>query len=457
MLKFSILDYGAAANAQLQTEKIQAAIDACFLVGGGEVIVPAGRYRTGGLRLRSNVTLHLMKNAVLEGSRDPKDYFGYRNDAIEPMPAEVITDNIWSPASASDDMTSRDYRFLRLAGSSWQNGLIRAFAAKNISIIGEEGSEINGMDCYDPRGEEQYRGPHAISMYDCKNVYLSGYTVRDSANWAHAVTFCTNVEIENVTAIAGHDGVHFTRCENVSVSNCTFKTGDDCIAGFANVNVRVRDCLLNTACSAFRFGGTNAMITGCKVYGPAEYVFRGSLTKEEKAACAQPQRKEGHRYNMLSLFTYYADYSYEIPDQPGNIVIRDCTVENADRFLHYNFSGNESWQRGRPLSSLRLENIRATGVRLPLTAYGDAEEKFDLVLKNASVAFEPGAEKTTFMHASNFDRIVLDNVTLENSAAEPLIKIWGEGGILDADGLKCAVAKENWIKHTDEPFVCQAI
>ena len=96
-------------------------------------------------------------------------------------------------------------------------------------------------------------------------------------------------------------------------------------------------------------------------------------------------------------------------------------------------------------------------MRLPLTAYGDAEEKFDLVRKNASLAFEPGAEKTTFMHASNFDRIVLDNVTLENSVAEPLIKIWGEGGILDADGLKCAVAKENWIKHTDEPFVCQAI
>ena len=42
MVAYNIKDYGAVPSDQLQTEKIQAAIDACFLAGGGEVVIPAG-------------------------------------------------------------------------------------------------------------------------------------------------------------------------------------------------------------------------------------------------------------------------------------------------------------------------------------------------------------------------------------------------------------------------------
>ena len=78
MNTFSMLDYGAIPGAQgLQTEAIQKAIDARFLAGGGEVTIPAGDYRTGGLRLRSNMTLHLLADAHLFGSRDPEDYMAF--------------------------------------------------------------------------------------------------------------------------------------------------------------------------------------------------------------------------------------------------------------------------------------------------------------------------------------------------------------------------------------------
>lgn len=55
---YTITDFGARISDLLQTEAIQRAIDECFSNGGGEVIIPAGIYRTGGLRLRSHVTLH---------------------------------------------------------------------------------------------------------------------------------------------------------------------------------------------------------------------------------------------------------------------------------------------------------------------------------------------------------------------------------------------------------------
>ena len=66
-MEYNIQAYGAVSGGGLCTAQIQKAIDDCFLQGGGEVIIPEGRFLTGGIRLRSNVTLHLQKNAVLLG------------------------------------------------------------------------------------------------------------------------------------------------------------------------------------------------------------------------------------------------------------------------------------------------------------------------------------------------------------------------------------------------------
>ena len=81
---FLITDYGAVPGINsLQTEKIQSAIDKCFSEGGGEVIIPEGTFMTGAIRLRSNVTLHLLKNACLKGSKNPEDYYSsYINDKL---------------------------------------------------------------------------------------------------------------------------------------------------------------------------------------------------------------------------------------------------------------------------------------------------------------------------------------------------------------------------------------
>ena len=59
----SILDYGARPDGTLSTGTIQLAVDACFRAGGGTVEVPEGTFLTGGIRLRSNITLLLRKGA----------------------------------------------------------------------------------------------------------------------------------------------------------------------------------------------------------------------------------------------------------------------------------------------------------------------------------------------------------------------------------------------------------
>lgn len=131
-MQFNVLDYGAQSNGELCTKNIQAAIDDCFLKGGGEVIVPSGTYLTGGLRLRSNVSLHLLENAKLFGSINPEDYCTYLQDEIEPISKEEresFVSTIRFVENMQISVSSYPY-------SRWNNAIIRAIHAKNISIIG---------------------------------------------------------------------------------------------------------------------------------------------------------------------------------------------------------------------------------------------------------------------------------------------------------------------------------
>ena len=117
MSNYNITDFGARVCDQLQTDAIQQAIDVCFLNGGGRVIIPTGIFRTGGLRLRSNVELYLQTGAILEGSRNPDDYYGYLQDTLEPI-TDLDEPNIQRKRSV--------YPYSR-----WNNAVIRAFHAKN--------------------------------------------------------------------------------------------------------------------------------------------------------------------------------------------------------------------------------------------------------------------------------------------------------------------------------------
>ena len=455
---YLITDYGAFPDTDtLQTDFIQSAIDECFRNGGGEVVVPRGSFRIGDIRLRSHVTLKLMSGACLIGSRNPEEYFHYLNDALEPLPESYVTEQLWSRFRSTAltgryDPEDESYDFVRKTGSRWNNALIRAIDACDIAIVGEEDSVIDGDNPFDEIGEENYRGPHGMTFYNCRNIDLSGYTIKNTGNWAHNTHRCENIELQGVTVLAGHDGIHMSACTNLKIEDSVFKTGDDCIAGFANVNILVRNCYINSSCSAFRFGGTNLIVRDCELAGPGEYAFRGSFSIEDKRA-GVPSPTEGGRRNMLSAFTYYADYSLPIAEKPGNILIEHCRFKNVDRFLHYNFSGNETWQRQRPLSDIRFENIEADGVRMPLSAYGGADEPLDLTLRDVDVRFTGNA--AAFLWVCNYDRVLLERVSIVGLGVDSkLIESWSDGEVILRNVKHDAGAE---IVRAEREFSCQAI
>ena len=404
------------------TSTLQKAFDDCFRAGGGTVTVEKGEYAVKGLRLRSNTTLHLKSGAILKASRNCDDYDILAGDKVEPVPeGDFAPGVVW----VTPKKRKTNDHILKCA-SRWNNAIIRILRAKNVRIVGEPGSVIDGRDSYDPTGEEHFRGVHGISVHESTNLVFRGYTIRNTGNWAHSVWRCADMTFDGLTILGGHDGIHFSVCDRVKIENCTMKTGDDCVAGFDNEDVTVRGCRLNTACSAFRFGGRRVLIEGCRCWGPGEYPIRNSLPKADQIAGTSG--KGTGRNNMLSLFTYYSDFTLKVRHTPGDITIRNCTLDRAGRFLHYNFSGNETWQKNRPLSSICFENVAARGVGLSLCAYGDADTRLSLALKDCHISFAAADGKASpkeFIRAAHVSELLLDRVTVEGVDG-PCVRSWGD-------------------------------
>ncbi len=409
---YNIIDFGAVANSEeTQTSKIQAAIDAAFEDGGGEVVIPKGVFKTGTIRLRSNITFHMLSGAVLDGSTNLGDYTHFLDDKIEPI----------NP----DEEFDEDYATGNFVRNRWFDAIIKVYRAENVKIIGEKDSIICGNDLYNPNGEEGYRGPHAIQMTYCKNLEFCGYTVKDSANWAHTIFKCENIFAHDITVLGGHDGFHTRVCRNVLIEDCEFRTGDDCIAGIANENVVVRNCYLDCACSAFRFGGTDILIDNCRTHAPSTYGFRGSLSKEEKAQSAPTN--ETHRHTQHTPFLYFCDDPVNIKKPQGNIVIQNCVFEQPNSFFRLRFG--QMWCVNRSLVDITFRNCKCIGVSLPIDLYCDENEPCTLRLENVEISAREGFEDKPFMHADNFKQIYFDNVTV-TGFTDPTILSKTEGEVI---------------------------
>ena len=386
---FNVVDFGARVTDCLVTTNIQAAIDACHRAGGGEVVVPEGIYRTGGLELKSGVTLRLLDGATLEGSADCADY-AY---AGETRP--------------------------------WYRGLLRADGAHDIAVVGGRYSMIDGRNCFDPNGEESYRGPHAIRFTGCTNVTLKGYSVRDSANWAHALFRCVNVKVDHVRVYGGHDGFDAHASSNVVVSACEFHVGDDAIAGFGNECMTVRDTILDSACSAARFGGRNCLFERCRMVSPGSFGHRWKLSAEDKRRAVN--HGETLRHSGFG-FTYYCDFRWGDVPRPENIVFRDCTFDHPSRFFSFNFDGRSQWCCNRPLASIAFENCEILGVQTLGRFYGGEEDPLSFTLKNCRVTAAPGKQAQPVLSGYNFRKIRFENVSLEGFA-DPCVEKRSEGEV----------------------------
>ena len=285
---YSILDFGAKVGAQVDCrEAINKAIDACSKAGGGRVVVPAGEYLTGAIRLRSNVNLHVSKGATLKFATNAQAYMPIVHTRWEGMELMHLSPLIYAYEETN----------IAITGEGTLDGQGKAFFWKwhgnpryggNPDVMSQRAARARLYEFMDRNaplservfGDGHWLRPQFIQPYKCKNVLIEGVKIIDSPMWEVHPVLCENVTVRNLH-IATHgpnnDGCDPESCKDVLIDNCHFDTGDDCIAiksgrnndgrrlNTPTENVIIRNCMFKD--------GHGGITVGSEISGGVRNVF----------------------------------------------------------------------------------------------------------------------------------------------------------------------------------------
>jgi len=220
---FNIIGYGAVRD-QKSTDAIQKAIDACFNAGGGNVVVPAGRFITGTVELKSNVFLHLEPGSVLEASLDLNDYRStFRRHGL--IFCEDAENTGIIGAGTIDARGTQFY-------DTTQNHVYPEF---DKNLIRQRQNYMPGGTFFTDGPYKRLRMPGmTIAFYHCTRVKLKDFKLLDTPIWAIRLAYCDDGEVSGLTVInnlmvPNSDGIHMTASRNIRISDCNISCGDDAI------------------------------------------------------------------------------------------------------------------------------------------------------------------------------------------------------------------------------------
>ncbi|MEO6003485.1 MAG: glycosyl hydrolase family 28-related protein [Opitutus sp.] len=240
---YNVRDYGAKGDGTtVDSPSINAAITAAAQAGGGTVVLPAGRYLSFSLRLKSNLCLQFEPGAVLVAA-EPSPTAG-QYDAAEPNASQLYQD---------------------FGHSHWQNSLIWGDGLENVSIVGPgliDGSNVltrSGPPARrdvpptgspapaavepstaavapssppSPPGARSARnmdglGNKAIALKNCRNVTLRDFSVLNGGHFALLATGVDHLTLDNLKIDTNRDGFDIDACRNVRIANCTVNAPHD--------------------------------------------------------------------------------------------------------------------------------------------------------------------------------------------------------------------------------------
>ena len=245
-LKSSAKDYPASLfgissdGVTLNTRSIQFAIDYIQQQGGGRLVFDVGRFLSGSLHLKSNVTIHLLEGAVLLGTLNPLDY------DRKGLTAFILC---------------HDQQNIAITGKGVIDGQGRE-VAKNVVALVHKGLIKDAFR--NDRPEVPIR-PMLIYFRDCKNILISGVTMRNAAAWVQTYDQCKNLRVDSITvdsrAFWNNDGIDIVDCDSVAITNSYIDADDDgvCLKSHDSTgafcqNVTVRNCTIRSSANGIKFG-----------------------------------------------------------------------------------------------------------------------------------------------------------------------------------------------------------
>ena len=212
----------------LSTRNIQTAIDRMSERGGGTVVIPAGRWTTGRIELKSGVNLHLEEGAELHFSGDIRDYQPAVRTRIEGIELMGPGGMIYADGAENIGITGRG----RLVSPDTDSEL---FTVAQDYLVTEDcvslDDPVEKRIC-DGREGRPLLMPMFIALERCHGVLIEGLTLERSIFWNIVPQFCRNVTIRGITVRShGHgrtDGIDIESTTDALIEYCSLDCGDDC-------------------------------------------------------------------------------------------------------------------------------------------------------------------------------------------------------------------------------------
>ena len=317
---YNVRDFGAKGDGKtLDHQAINAAIDTCVAHGGGRVVLPAGTYLCGSIRLKSYVELHLMAGAkILAAPASMKAY----DEAEE-----------WVGPAYQDG-----------GHTYFKNSLIYAIGQEHVSITGRGIIDGEGLTRKDTEkagvvhGGNIGTGDKAIALKLCRNILVRDVTIYRGGHFAIILTGCELGTVDNVTIDTNRDGFDVDCCKYLSISNCKINTPHD------DALVLKSSYALKKPVITEHIAITNCVITGYKVGS----LLDGSYIPEKVSwVCGRfklgTESNGGYKNISLSncTFMYSSGLAFEEVDQGimENIVVNNITMNHVHHYPIYITTG----------------------------------------------------------------------------------------------------------------------
>lgn len=369
--QINILEKGANPDGiTFNTGIIQGAIDEAALSGHGKVIIPAGKFLTGVIHLKSNVELHLEQDAYLLGSTRRLDY-GLPNAS----PLIVVENQKNIAITGKGTIDGQAEELLKDLNEQLKLG----------TIEDKEWQEYNPW--HQMRPEERNR-PMILRVFQCDSIKVTGVTIKNASCWVQDFRNSSNIVIDSINVESNvfwnNDGIDLTDCVNAKVTNCNINADDDGIClksstrGLSCKNILVANCKVRSSASAIKFGTASwggfqdITVSDIKVYDTyrsaiaIECVDGGILRGVEVSNIDAVNTgnaifvRLGHR-NKDSVYStlenvYIHDIRVEVPKgKPDEGYPMEGPLV---KIPHNVYPSSISGIPGHPVKNVRLENIK---------------------------------------------------------------------------------------------------
>ena len=212
--------FGARGDGETDdTAMLQAAILCC--PEGGRVLIPAGKYVTGPLFLKSHMTLEIADGAVLMLLTDRSRFPVLPGDTPADNPEGEILLGLFE-GCATDGFA----------------GALNGIDLTDTAVIGEgivDGRAQDGDWWINPKEIRTASRGNLLYTQRCKGILIQGLTFMNSPSWNLHPSYSEDLDFIDIRIRApwdspNTDGFDPESCRNVRLLGTEISVGDDCIA-----------------------------------------------------------------------------------------------------------------------------------------------------------------------------------------------------------------------------------